>query len=312
MSGGAWEKNEKAGRRVLVTGAAGLVGGRLVEVLQAKGFDVVATDLVANAAKAIIACDLTDKSNVASLTDAGQIHTIVHCGAISSPMAARDKPNLIVDANINGTANLLEFARRTRIGSFVYCSSTSVYGDAVGLPIIAEDYPLKPKTVYGASKVAGEFLFDGYARQFGLRGHILRIGTVYGPQRKNFCAIRALVEAAVQGTTAHLRYGRKYYRQYVHVDDVAHALSLALQTSGPGVETANITGGSYLTLEEIALVVRDRFPSFSFAIGSDPDPSEDNHHRISIERARRILKFEPRVSLDAGIDQLASHLRTGA
>ncbi len=310
MTNAIWTPALRAERRILVTGAAGLIGASLVGTLRAGGYDVLGTDIAVGppGAGEIARCDLSRPEATAALANKGPFHTIVHCGAISGPMLARDRPDLILAANLSATANLLELARRGGAARFVYCSSTSVYGDLSRDGLIGEDQALHPKTVYGATKAAGELLVSSYAAQFAFSDISLRISTVYGPARRNFCAIRQLVAAAVAGEPARLAFGRDHYRQYVHVADVCGALRLAIETEQSAGLVCNLTGGSYLTLAEIAERVKAQFPALDYRISEEPDPAEDMHGEFSIERARRLLNYTPAISIDDGIADLARHL----
>src|SRR6185437_14437256 len=98
-------------------------------------------------------------------------------------MLAKGRPLLLVSANIDGTALLLDLARVRGMKRFIFCSSISVYGNA-GEAVLTEERALHPTSVYGATKVACEQLIEGFAAEFGLSGVSLRIGRVYGPYRR--------------------------------------------------------------------------------------------------------------------------------
>lgn len=291
---------------VLVTGAAGLIGAAVAERLRKGSFNVLATDI--RVPEAGSALDFTDRAAVFRLADL-KIDTVVHCGAISGPADARDNPHRIAPVNVGGTINLLELASVTGIRRFVYCSSTSVYGDVFGAGPITEDVLLRPKSLYGASKAAAEFLVTGYGRQVGFETLCLRISTVYGPARKHFCAIRTLVDAAVTGQVGHLDHGREDLRQYVHVSDVAEAIFLAVASPRSPPAALNITGGSHIRMSAIARMVAQQVDGFFWDIGATPDPGEDIHLPFSIEAAHQSIGYEPHVKLEDGIAELVHHAR---
>jgi nucleoside-diphosphate-sugar epimerase len=220
-------------------------------------------------------------------------------------MVSRDAPLAIVNANILGTANILELARKSGAKKFIYCSSTSVYGEVHGTSPIDEHAKLQPTSVYGASKAAGELLVAAYARQYGVAGISLRISTVYGPRRKNFCAIREIVKAGVTQTPLSLNYGKSYERQYIHVDDAVAAILGSLNAPIPGYSVFNATGGTCMTLEQIAALAQTMFPSLVVEIGPEPDPLEDIQDRFSIEAASHQIGYQPSISLESGMKQLA-------
>lgn len=292
---------------ILVTGAAGLIGSVATRTLRSEGFQVLATDQIASAD--CQALDFTDIRATDALADTG-IEAIVHCGAISGPADARNNPHLIAPVNIGGTMNLLELGRKAGIRRMIYCSSTSVYGDISGDGPVVEDVALRPKSLYGASKAAGELVVAGYGQQFGFSTVALRISTVYGPDRKHFCAIRTLVDAAVKGHQGILEHGLHDFRQYVHAGDVAAAIVLALKAERPARSSYTITGGERRNLGSIAELISRLVPGFHYQIGESSDPGEDSHPMFSIGAAENDLGFRPRISMEKGIAELIAYVRS--
>ncbi|MFQ6242767.1 NAD-dependent epimerase/dehydratase family protein [Sinorhizobium meliloti] len=292
--------------RVLVTGAAGLIGKAATQALRREGHEVLATDRTASAD--CQALDFTDSRATDALIDSG-IEAIVHCGAISGPADARNHPELIAPVNVGGTMNLLELGRRAGIRRMVYCSSTSVYGDIAGHGPVVEDVVLRPKSLYGVSKAAGELVVAGYGQQFGFSTVALRISTVYGPDRKHFCAIRTLVDAAVEGRSGVLDHGLHDFRQYVHVSDAAASIVLALKAERPLRPHYTITGGERWDLRSIAGLVSRLIPGFGYDIGDSADPGEDCHPIFSLAAAKNDLGYVPHTSMEKGIAELIAHVR---
>lgn len=293
---------------ILVTGAAGLIGNRVRQLLEERGGRVIAVDRSPGVGTCgpVIPCDLGDVHRLHELARDG-LSGVIHCGAHSGPMVARDNPFSMVQVNIVGTANVLEVARVHRAARFIYCSSTSAYGPTQPGPV-PEDVAMAPTSVYGASKVAGEQLVSAYAAQYGLDGTSLRLSWVYGPRRSTDCAIRTMVTDAQQGRPTRFAFGRDFPRQYVHVDDVAGALVTAFDRSGLPRRIYTVTGGTYATLGEIAKVVRSIFPQADVELGAGPDPVDDVQHRFDISAAERDLGYAPRHGLESGIRAYAAWL----
>jgi nucleoside-diphosphate-sugar epimerase len=297
-------------RRVLITGAGGLVGHALRQRLEADGVAVVPIDRIARTADGIelVECDVTDIHRLHAVIHRHAVTEIVHCGGFSGPMVARDNPYAIVQVNIVGTANVLEAARIRGLRRVVFCSSTSAYGDTPDGPV-PEDVPMRPTSVYGASKAAGEQLVAAYARQHGLDGVSLRLSWVYGPRRTTDCFIRTMIEDALAGRPTVLPWGRDFHRQYIHVDDAADALARALDAPSLPRRAYNVTGGTYLTLGEIADVLRRVLPTADVRLGTGPDPVDDVQRQFDITAARRELGYTPAHDLEDGIRSYASWLR---
>jgi nucleoside-diphosphate-sugar epimerase len=297
---------------ILVTGAAGLLGNAVRVLLETNGRKVVAIDRLpaAGDGREIIVCDLGDVHRLHALAVENRITGIVHCGAHSGPMVARDNPHSMVQVNIVGTANMLEITR-IHGARFVFCSSTSAYGDTPDGPV-PEDVPMAPTSVYGASKVASEQLVSAYARQYGVDGVSLRLSWVYGPRRTTDCVIRTMIADALAERPTRIPFGRDFHRQFIHVEDAARALVMALDKPDLPRRTYNVTGGTYLTLAEIAEVVRGVLPGADIELGPGADPVDDTQRRFDISAVERDLGYRPAMSLEQGVSTYADWLRARA
>ncbi len=292
---------------VLVTGAAGLVGRTLARRLADRQRAFIALDRTASVTEdgiEIVGCDLGDVHRMYALTRDG-IDAVVHCGAFSGPMVARDTPHAMVQVNIVGTANMLELARVHEARRFVYCSSTSAYGVVRSPGPVAEDCLLQPASLYGASKVASEYITTSYARQYGLSAASVRLSWVYGPGRTTDCVVRTMIEDALAARPTRMAFGSDFPRQFIHVDDAVDGLLQALDAESLPRTTYNVTGNTRVTLGELAQLVRRVFPTADIVLQPGPDPVDEFQEQFSIEAARRDLGYEPRVSLEQGIRSYA-------
>jgi nucleoside-diphosphate-sugar epimerase len=294
---------------VMVTGAAGLVGNAVRVMLEQAGRDVIPVDRVAatEEGRPIVQCDVTEVHRLHAVVLGRQLSGVIHCGAFSGPMVARDNPPAMVAVNIVGTANVLELARIHGASRFIFCSSTSAYG-GTEQDLVSEDVPMHPTTLYGASKVSGEQLVAAYRSQYGLYGASLRLSWVYGPRRTTDCIIRQMITDALAGKPTRLPFGRRFYRQFIHVEDAARALITAFDQPNLPRNTYNVTGGSYLTFPEIADAVRAVLPSADISIAEGDDPVDDRQTQFDIGAAERDLGFSPRISLADGIRNYADWL----
>lgn len=292
---------------VVVTGAAGLVGRRLVGRLISQGRAVIALDRVSSITDGgvpIQACDLDDIHRLHGITKGG-IDSVVHCGAYSGPMVARDTPYSMVQVNIVGTANMLELARIHGARRFVYCSSTSAYG-VVESESVTEECLLRPCSLYGASKVASEYITTAYAQQYGLSAASLRLSWVYGPGRTTDCVIRSMIEDALAKRPTRIGFGADFPRQFIHVDDAVDGLLCALDAPTLPRTTYNVTGDVRVTLGDIAALIRAVFPAADIELQDGPDPVDEYQGKFSIEAARKDLDYAPRNTLESGIRAYAA------
>jgi UDP-glucuronate 4-epimerase len=295
---------------ILVTGAAGLIGQAVASRLRARGDRVVAIDRAASGSgeTAVLDCDLRDGHRLHAIAARTPLDAIIHCGAHSGPMVARDNPFDLIQVNVVGTANVLEVARIHKLRRLVNCSSVSAVGDTCPGPV-SEDVPLCPSTVYGATKLAAEKITTAYAQEHGVDTVSLRLSWVYGPNRTTFCLLRQMVADALAGRPTRTQAGADALRQYIHADDAAAALIGALDAPSLGQRAYNVTGDDFRTMGEAADLVREILPQADIALGAGPEPGDDVQQRFDIAAARRDLGYVPAVSLEQGIRAMAERLR---
>ena len=299
---------------ILITGARGLIGHALRVALEEAEHPVIATDLVAgtDSKHPVEAIDVLDRDSLLNVVSENDVEAIVHCGGASGPMVRPDDPSHVWTVNAMGTANVLEAARLEGVGKVVYCSSTSAFGRTPdGLDRVPEDVPLRPTTVYAASKAAGEHIADAYAEQFGMQVTSLRFSWVYGPRRRTECLIRDTLLDVLAGRPSRIRFGRTFHRQYVHVDDVVRALRATLEAGELPRRSYTITGDSYLTIEEVAQAIREVYPDADVEVGDGADPQDEVQARFDISASAHDLEYRPRVSLREGIRTYGAWLAKG-
>lgn len=296
-------------RAILVTGASGFIGRAVGSALGRAGRRVVGVDLAPAPEPVfpVTLADLCDRAAVEWLVREREVASIVHCGGISGPMLARDKPELVCRANILGTVNVLECARRLGVSRVVFLSSCGIYGDTGPSPV-GEQAPFAATDVYGASKASGDMLVRAYAEQHGIDALCLRIAWVYGPGRKTDCVIRTMLIDALASRPTRLAFGAGFHRQFVFIDDVVEAILAALDAETVPQRAYNITGGTRISFDELTEIVREAVPSADIELGSGPDPLDYDQELFDISAARRDLRWWPRYDLRHGIELYAAWL----
>ncbi|TCK27554.1 NAD-dependent epimerase/dehydratase family protein [Pseudonocardia endophytica] len=287
---------------VLITGSAGLVGHAVRRLLEIDEVAVAPVDVHARSADGVaqIACDLTDPARLDEVFSSARPHTVVHCGGVSGPMVAPDDPATVVRTNVDGTAALLEAARRHGVTRFVYCSSIAAYGSTGSGPV-QEDTPLHPTDVYGATKAAGEHLVEAYRHTHGLSTASLRLVAVYGPRRTTGCAIRDLLTDAAAGRRTRWPVPADAPHQYVHVDDAARSVVAAVRCAD-AVGAYNVAGGPPVTAAEVVAAVQAVDPRATADLDpADPVAAAGWPGALDTTAARRDLGYEPVVDLVGGV-----------
>jgi UDP-glucose 4-epimerase len=259
----------------VVTGGAGFLGSHLADELACRGHSVTIFDLKEAAAlepgqKQVIG-DLTD-FDLLCKTIAGADY-VYHYAALSDLTKARELPRETVKANVEGTVNVLEAARRAKIKRFVFSSTIYVYSDE--------------GSFYRASKQACEAYIEEYQARFGLDYTILRFGSLYGPRADESNGLYRLLREAARTGKIHYYGEPEDSREYIHVADAAR---LSADILAP--EYANqhlIITGHY------PMRARDLFTMFSEILGrqiqieyTKPE-IPDGHYRITP------YHFHPRV-----------------
>lgn len=247
--------------RVLVTGGAGFIGSHLVERLVARGYEVVVLDNLSSGSLENLRSVLGDvefvRGDVRSREDVEKalrgVDAVFHFAA--NPEVRVGDPREHFEHNVFATFNVLEAMRRLGVSDIVFASSSTVYGDAEKLPT-PEDYgPLKPISVYGASKLACEALISSYTHTFGFKGVALRYANVVGPR-----ATRGVVKDFVRKLRENPRVleilgDGTQRKSYVWIEDAVEATLLAWERTGGGFEAYNVGSEDAITVREVADIV---------------------------------------------------------
>jgi nucleoside-diphosphate-sugar epimerase len=288
----------------LLTGVSGFIGWPIANALARDGIRVVGIDLARPVDPIdgwdFVQGDFGDAHRIYSLIDRHKVKTIVHTGGVSGPMLARDDPYAICKANVIGTINLLEAARVTGIGRFVFCGSAFAYGDTPPAPV-PDDPPLRATDVYGATKGASDLLLRAYRKQHGLDAVSLRISNGYGPRRRTRCAIRIMLENALDGQPTHMTWGGGYRRAYLYVDDAVRAVVAAVRSAGFPQWSYNVAGAQFPLMNDVADVVRKLIPGAVITMKDGVDDLGYRREALDISAAARDLGWTPQFSIERGI-----------
>jgi UDP-glucose 4-epimerase len=297
----------------LVTGGAGFIGSHLVDELVRVGCRVRVLDdlssgrienLSATADKIeFIQGDIRDIDSV--LRAAKGCGAVFHLAAmVSVPQTVAD-PLLSTAVNIMGTATVLEAARRQKCRAVIFASSCAAYGDDPHLPK-TEQMPTRPMSPYALQKLTGEQYMTMFHQSYGLCAVSLRFFNVYGPRQdpsSPYSGVISIFMNRALAAKAPTIYGDgRQSRDFIYVTDIVRALLLAADPAAGG-RVFNIGSGSRVSIaalwDKIGALAGVRIPAQSAAARA----GDIRHSLASIELARRLLKFEPAVGLDAGLGQ---------
>jgi len=299
-------------RTALVTGGAGFIGSHLVERLLEEGWRVrVLDDRSTGSLQNLAAVERRIELRAGDIRDpescreaARGVEALFHLAAIASVARSVRDPLATHDVNVAGTLNLLMAARDAGVRRFVFSSSASVYGNAVAVPT-AEDAPLSPQSPYASGKACGELYCRNFHALYGLETVILRYFNVFGPRQSADSGYAAVIPhftyASLSGERPIVYGDGRQTRDFVYVANVAEANLCAATAPGAAGRAFNISGGRGVSLlallEEIQRITGRRLePEFR---GSRP--GDVRHSLADITQARRELRYEPSLSLEAGL-----------
>ena len=314
-------------RRALVTGGAGFIGSHVVEALADDGFDVTALDDLSSGRRANLrpGAGLEEfdirSPEAARLVQRGAFDVILHLAAQIDVRKSVADPSADASRNIIGSLNLLEAARQApRPPRFVFSSTGgAVYGDFEDPPS-DEAQPKDPESPYGIAKLATEYYMAYYGRVHRLDVVALRYANVYGPRQDphgEAGVVAIFCQRLLAGQPLTVFGDGRQTRDYVFVGDVARANTLAatavLPAAGRLDERAfNIGTGVATSVLDLAGALQ-RAGGVSTAVAHAPArPGEQQRSFVRVEKARRVLGWEPRVALDAGLQSTFAWFRDSA
>lgn len=321
-----------AGRRVAIIGGAGFVGHHLALELQEQGAHVTVIDsLQVNNLMAIMAGDghsaqrelytriLSERLDLMRgrgipviVQDARDYHAlgrllaecdpqvIVHAAAVAHADRSNKDPFTTFDHSLRTLENALDVAR-DRVEHFIYLSSSMVYGDFL-TPEVDETHPLEPIGIYGALKVAGEKMVIAYNQVFDLPYTIIRPSALYGPRCVSRRVGQIFIENAISGEPVTVWGDGSDRLDFTYVDDLVAGLILAMRHPGALGQIFNLTYGSSRSIADLLGIVRDAFPDLEVT-RIERDRLMPKRGTLSVDKARRLIGYEPCHPLDVGIPE---------
>ncbi len=309
---------------VLVTGAAGFIGSHLVDRMLESGDEVIGLDSfdefygreikeenIARAADharfTLLEGDIRDRATWTGFPDS--IDAIIHLAARAGVRPSIRDPLLCADVNLMGTALLLEFAQQRGIRSFVFASSSSVYGNSEKVPFSERDSVDRPISPYAATKKAGELLCHTQTHLYGTSCTCLRFFTVYGPRQRPDLAIRKFSRLLLSGQQIPRFGDGTTARDYTFITDIIDGVTAALdftRREEGRFEVINLGESRTVELSEMIRVVGEVF-GLKPQIKSLPmQPGDVERTCADVARGRELLGYRPSTEFVDGVRVFAS------
>lgn len=306
----------------LVTGAAGFIGSHVSELLAARGHRVIGLDnyndyyapsrkesnvaeVTANSPAGsfhVVRGDVRDRALVNRLFEEYRFDGICHLAAMAGVRISVEDPHLYLDVNLVGTLNLLEAARYFGRPSFVFASTSSVYGATDRHPFIETDPADRPLAPYPASKRAAEILGFSYHHLHKLDFTALRFFTVYGPRGRPDMMAYKVLDSIYQGGSVPLYNGGRMHRDWTYVSDIAAGVVAALENP-VGYEIINLGRGEPVLLADFVERVQQLAGRRANLVDEPMLEADIAFTYADIEKARRLLGYDPKVGVHEGTAQ---------
>jgi UDP-glucose 4-epimerase len=264
--------------RTLVTGGAGFIGSHVVDrLVRDAAVEVVVLDNLHSGCTEnlkdswsrvrFVEGDIRDLDLLCRLMQG--MDTVLHLAAQSNVMGADRDIDFSFTTNVVGTFNVLRAAEHAHVARVVFTSSREVYGEPDALPV-CETAPLKPKSAYGASKLAGEVYCRAFARR-SLQAVVLRLANVYGP-RDEGRVIPVFIDNALQGRPLILNGGQQIL-DFIHVGTVTDVLRRAAYGEYVS-EPVNIGSGTGIGIHDLAHLILNLVGSAASTVCMPSNPAE--------------------------------------
>ena len=311
---------------ILVTGWAGFIGSHLVDRLIADGHTVVGIDnfddfydpgikrrnvaqVLSMGELSVVEGDIRDVHALERCFASGKVDTVIHLAARAGVRPSLRQPELYFDVNVMGTLRLLEMMQKHGVSRMLFASSSSVYGNNPKIPFSETDKVDNPVSPYAASKRAGELLCYTFHHLYQFDVYCLRLFTVYGPRQRPEMAIHQFNRKIMTGEPVVIYGDGTSRRDYTYIEDVVDGFIKSLAVLS-GYEILNLGESHTVTLNALVALL-EQFAGKKAVIRREPvQPGDVEVTYANIEKARRLIGYDPRWSLERGLGEFVEWFKT--
>lgn len=318
--------------KVLVTGAAGFIGSRVIELLDEQN-EIIGIDnlndyydvsLKMARLKRInkkknfkfLKMDLADRDSISRLFSDEQFDIIIHLGAQAGVRYSLDNPYAYIDSNVMGTMNILEGARNNPVKHLIYASSSSVYGGNTNVPFSPNDNVDHPVSLYAATKKSNELMAHSYSNLYDIPTTGLRFFTVYGPLGRPDMAYFSFTDKIVRGEAIEVFNNGNMMRDFTYIDDVVEGIirlipkipkknhdwtDADVSGSWAPYRIFNIGNSSPVKLLDFIETIEKHLGIKANKIFKPMQPGDVQATFADVTDLERVIQFKPTTSIDMGI-----------
>ncbi len=307
-------------QKILITGGAGFIGSHLYHHFIGK-YDIIIIDNFFDNydisiklrnlnlkelpkkndfTKNLINIDLNNYRSVKEVFENNNFFAIIHAAALPGIRYSMENPHKYISENIRTTLNLIDLAKEYKVNNFIFFSSSSVYGN--NETPFHEEMKCSPISIYAQSKLCCENLLKMYSMTYDLNITVLRLFTVYGPSQRPDLVIHKFFSAAFRGKKSEIYGSLESARDYTYISDVVSGVESAMEFTEKNGDfnIFNIGSGREITMRKLLNYIKMFISNFEYSI-IDPQIGDMNITLSNIEKAKRILKYEPKMKFENGM-----------
>ena len=311
-------------KKILVTGGAGFIGSNLTEALLKLNNEVICLDNFATGKKENITPFTTNpnytliEGDIRNLSDCQlavkDVDYVLHQAALGSVPRSIKDPITSNEVNVSGFLNMLIASKDSGVKRFIYAASSSTYGDSESLPKV-EDKIGKPLSPYAITKYVNELYADVFSKTYGLETIGLRYFNVFGrkqdPNGAYAAVIPKFVSQFMAGESPVINGDGEFSRDFTYIDNVIQANLLSITTKNKeAINTVyNVAFGERNTLKDLVELLKKSLTEFDPKIKDiqviyGPNRVGDIPHSLaSIDKAKKLLAYNPQFSLEKGLKE---------
>jgi len=227
---------------------------------------------------------------------------VINLAARAGVRFSVENPWVFLEANVTGTLNMLEVARRNGNGKFILASTSSIYGANPPYPTTESASSSEPLQPYAASKKGAEVLVHSYHHLYGIDTTVLRFFTVYGPAGRPDLALFRFVQWIIEGRPVHIHGDGTQSRGFTYIDDIVRGIIAALKPCG--YEIINLGGHEVITINALVELIEELYGKSAQVVHGPPNPADMFTNWADIAKARKLLDWKPEVDMREGTRRL--------
>ena len=313
-------------QRILITGGAGFIGSHLVDALVDKGHNVTVLDDLSTGHERNLSHSIHNHQYQVTLIVGDcrkpkdiekalkRVDVVFHLAANPEVRLELSDPEKCYEQNIEATYILLQRIRKSNVESIVFASSSTIYGDATVIPTPESYGPLKPISVYGASKLACEALTSSYCYSFKKKGIIIRPANIVGPRSTHGVIIDFIKKLKTNPSELEILGDGTQTKSYLYIDDCIDAIIKAYESAEGPVTIYNIGSEDQTNVNDIAKIVIEEMGlkgvklKFSGGVNGGRGWIGDVKNMLLDISKLKSLGWKPKLNSEQAVRETARHL----